>query len=103
MSELFNMTQRRKKKTLQPSPQVLQRAAKAVLSGKCQLSKPTYLKLKRHRHILKKLAALRGSQKSKKAFITRNKRQVGGFICLLPTILRLVGTVLVNKRINEMF
>ena len=77
-----------------PSPQVLQRAAKAVLTGKCQLDMPTYLKLRRHRNILRKLAAMKGSEKSKKAFITCHKKQVGGIIPFLPLIAKGIGGLL---------
>jgi hypothetical protein len=77
-----------------PSPQVLQRAAQVVLSGKCPLSKPTFAKLKKHRKILRKLATMKGKAKSKKAFITRNKKQVGGFLPLLPLIAGALGSVL---------
>lgn len=79
-----------------PSPQVLQRAAKVVLSGKCPLSKPTYAKLKRHRLILRKLAVMKGKSSSKKAFITRHKKQVGGFLPMLPLIAGAVGSILPN-------
>ena len=77
-----------------PSPQILQRAAKAVLAGKCQIDTPTYLKLRRHRHILRKLAAMKGTEKSKKAFITRHRRQVGGIIPFLPLIAKGIGGLL---------
>lgn len=83
-------------KTQAPTPQILQRAAKVVLSGKCPLSKPIYAKLKRHRQIMRKLAAMKGNVKSKKAFVTRNKKQVGGFISLLPMIVGAVGSILPN-------
>ena len=76
-----------------PSPQVLQRAAKVVLSGKCPLSRPTYLKLKRHRHILRKLAAMKGKTKSKKAFVSRYRKQIGGFKPFLPLIAGALGSV----------
>jgi len=81
-------------KVAMPSPQVLQRAAKVVLSGKCQLSKPIHAKLKRHRAIIRKLASLSGKAKSKKAFLTRHKKQVGGFLPLLPIIASAVGSLL---------
>ena len=81
-----------KKKPI-PSPHVLQRAAKIVLSGKCPLSKPTYLKLKKHRSILRKLAAMKGKAKSKKAFVTRHKKQIGGFVPFLPLIAGALGSV----------
>ena len=55
------------------------------------MNRPTYLKLKRHRNILRKLANMKGSTKCKKAFITRNKKQVGG---VLPFILPLVAKVI---------
>lgn len=87
------------KKTLKsviPSPQVLQRAAKVVLSGKCPLSKPIYSKLKRHRAIMRKLAAMSGKVKSKKAFLTRHKKQVGGFLPMLPLIASAVGSIIPN-------
>ena len=74
-----------------PSPVVLQRAFKAVLGGKCNFSKPTYLKLKRHRNILRKLAAMKGNCAKKKAYITRNKKQVGGLVPLLPLIFSALG------------
>jgi hypothetical protein len=85
-----------RKKTRVPSPQVLQRAAKVVLSGKCPLSKQTYAKLKKHRAILRQLAAMKGKTKSKKAFLARHKRQVGGFLPMLPLIAGAVGSVLPN-------
>ena len=75
------------------SPQVLQRAAKIMLSGKCPLSKLTYLKLKKHRNILRKLAAMKGKAKSKKAFATRHKKQIGGFVPFLPLIAGALGSV----------
>ena len=73
------------------SPHVIQRASKLVLSGKCPLNRPTYLKLRRHRNILRKLASLKGSTRCKKGFITKHKKQVGG---LLPLLLPLVGSVI---------
>ena len=79
---------------IQPTPQVLQRAARLVLSGKCQLSKPTFSKLKRHRNILRKLAAMKGKLKSKKAFLARHKKQVGGIIGMLPIIAKAAGALL---------
>lgn len=81
-------------KEMKHSPQVLQRAAKLVLSGKCPLSKPTYAKLKRHRSILRKLAKMKGKMKSKKAFLTRNKKQIGGLLPLIPLIASAVGSLL---------
>jgi len=79
-----------------PTPQVLQRAAKVVLSGKCPLSKPTYAKLKKHRKILRKLATMKGKAKSKKAFMTRHKKQIGGFLPLLPLIAGAMGSLIPN-------
>lgn len=76
-----------------PTPQVLQRASQLVLSGKCPVSKPTFLKLKKHRNILRKLAAMKGKSASKKAFVTRHKKQVGGFIQLLPLIATAIGSL----------
>jgi len=87
------LTMAKKRATL-PSPQILQRAAKVVLTGQCKLSGPLYLKLKRHRQILRKLAALKGDLRKKKAFITRHKKQIGGFLPLLPLILKSVGMAL---------
>ena len=75
------------------SPAYLQRAAKVVLSGKCPLSKPSYLKLKKHRNIIRKLATLKGSTAKKKAYIKRHKKQVGGFLPFLPIIAKALGTV----------
>lgn len=49
-----------------PTPQVLQRAAKAVITGKCPLSRPNLVKMKRHRVILRKLANMKGKLTSKK-------------------------------------
>ena len=77
----------------QPSPAFLQKASKAVLAGKCNLSKPTYLKLKKHRNILRKLASMKGSTKLKKAYVTRHKKQVGGLLPLLPVILSAIGSL----------
>lgn len=85
-----------KKADILPSPQMLQRAAKIVLAGKCPLSKPIYAKLKRHRTILRKLAAMKGNAKSKKAYVTRNKKQVGGFLPMLPLIAGAMGSILPN-------
>ena len=79
------------KRTPTPSPQVLQRVTKAVLSGKCKLSRPTYLKLKRHRNILRRLAALKGTTKSKKAFVTQNRKQIGGLLPILPLVISALG------------
>lgn len=84
------------KKDKLPSPQVLQRASKVVLSGKCPLSKPIYAKLKRHRAIMRKLANLKGKNPSKKAFLTRHKKQVGGFLPMLPLIAGAMGSILPN-------
>jgi hypothetical protein len=84
------------KKSNLPAPHVMQRAAKVVLSGKCPISKPVFTKLKRHRAILRKLAAMKGTAKSKKAFMTRNKKQVGGFLPMLPLIAGALGSVLPN-------
>ena len=82
-----------KKSTISTPPHVIQRASKLVLAGKCDIDRPTYLKLKRHRHILRKLANLKGSTRCKKAYITRHKKQVGG---LLPLLLPLVGSAIAN-------
>jgi hypothetical protein len=83
-----------KKCTIQlPSPAILQRASKAVLAGKCRLSKPSYIKLKKHRKILRQLARMKGSTLKKKAFVQRNKKQVGGMMPLLPIILSAIGSV----------
>jgi hypothetical protein len=76
-----------------PTPQVLQRAAKAVITGKCPLSRPNLVKMKRHRVILRKLANMKGKLTSKKAFITRHKKQVGGFLPLLPLIAGAMGSL----------
>jgi hypothetical protein len=95
MARKCKNTRNKKIKTL-PSPQVLQRAAKIVLSGKCPLSKPTHAKLKRHRKIIRKLAAMKGKTQSKKAFLTRHKKQVGGFVPMLPLIAGAIGSVLPN-------
>ena len=81
------------KKKPTPSPQVLQRAAKVVLSGKCPLSKPTYLKLKKHHNTLRSWQQLKGKAKSKKAFVIRHKKQIGGFIPFLPLITGALGSV----------
>ena len=84
-----NMAKRKQpSKAIATPPHVIQRAAKLVLSGKCQMNRPTYLKLKRHRNILRKLASMKGSTRCKKAFITRNRKQIGGF---LPFLLPLIG------------
>ena len=91
MSSLLTMA---RKQAPLPSAQVLQRAAKVVLTGQCKLSGPLYLKLKRHRQILRKLAALKGDMRKKKAFVTRHKKQIGGFLPLLPLILKSVGMAL---------
>jgi len=80
--------------SISPTPQVLQRAARLVLAGKCKLSKPSYSKLKKHRNILRKLAAMKGKAQSKKAFVTRHKKQIGGFIGMLPMIARAAGAFL---------
>ena len=68
------------------SPVVLQRACKALLVGKCRLSKGNLKKLKRHKTILRKLANMKGTVSSKKAFVTRHKKQVGGILPFLPLI-----------------
>lgn len=88
-----NMVKKGGKKTALPSPQVLQRAAKIVLSGKCPLTKPTFKKLKKHKNILRKLATMKGKMKSKKAFLARNKKQIGGFLPMLPLIASAVGSL----------
>ena len=82
-----------KKSTISTPPHVIQRASKLVLAGKCDIDRPTYLKLKRHRHILRKLANLKGSTRCKKGYITRHQKQVGG---LLPLLLPLVGSAIAN-------
>lgn len=79
-----------------PSPQFLQRTAKVVLSGKCPLPKPIHAKLKRHRAILRQLASMKGKVASKKAFVTRHKKQVGGLLPLLPLIAGAIGSILPN-------
>jgi hypothetical protein len=81
-------------KVKQPSPVVLQRAAKALLY-KCKIQKgsSTFLKLKRHRSILKQLAEMKGSMKRKQAFVKRHRKQIGGVLPLLPLIMSLVGTL----------
>jgi hypothetical protein len=85
----------RKKKTRPtPSPLVLQRAAKGVLSGNIPLSKHMLNKLKRHRVILRKLAALKGKPQVKKAFVTRHKKQIGGFLPFLPLIAGTLGALI---------
>ena len=93
VTAMAKTTSRKKSVSNTPSPQVLQRAAKLVLSGKCPLSKPTYEKLRKHRVILRKLAAMKGSTRCKKAFITRNKKQVGGILPLIPLIKTAVGVL----------
>ena len=72
----------------------MQRAAKVVLTGQCKLSGPLYLKLKCHRQILRKLAALKGDLKKKKAFVTRHKKQIGGILPLMPLTLKSVRMAL---------
>ena len=88
------MAKSKKAKLKQVSPQVLKRASKIVLSGKCPFSKPTYLKLKRHRNIIRKLAAMKGSVKSQKAFMKKNNKQIGGFLPFLPLIAKAIGALL---------
>jgi hypothetical protein len=90
------MARKKVKKSKLPPPQVLQRAAKVVLTGKCPLAKPIHAKLKRHRAILRKLAAMKGNTSSKKAFVTRHKKQVGGLLPLLPLIAGAVGSIIPN-------
>ena len=82
------MTKRNQPPSILTRPHVLQRAAKLVLSGKCRMTRPTFLKLKRHQNILRKLASMKGSTRCKKAFVTRNRNQIGGF---LPFLLPLIG------------
>lgn len=81
-------------KIKQPSPVVLQRAAKALLY-KCKIPKGSsaFSKLKRHHSILKQLAEMKGSSKKKQAFVKRHRKQIGGVLPLLPIILKLVGTL----------
>ena len=71
-----------------PSIVQLQWAARAVLAGKRDLNRADYLKLKRQHKFLPKLATIKGSQKSKQAFLKRNKKQVGGFMGLLPHLIK---------------
>jgi len=78
-----------------PSPIVLQRASKAVLAGKCNLSRPTYLKLKKHRNIMRKLANMTGTPQQKMVFVKSNMKQVGGLLPLLPLIAKAVGSLAV--------
>ena len=82
-----------KKPAKGPSPTIVQRAAKAVLTGKCPLSKPTYLKLRKHRNIIRKLASMKGSTKKKQSYMRRHKKQVGGFLPFLPLIAGAVGSL----------
>jgi hypothetical protein len=96
MSDSSIMVHKRKggSKVKQPSPVILQRAAKALLF-KCKIPRgsSTYLKLKRHHSILKKLAGMKGSQKRKQAFVKRHRKQIGGVLPFLPLILKLVGAL----------
>jgi hypothetical protein len=52
--------------------------------------------LKKHRNILRKLAALKGKTASKKAFLKRHNKQIGGFLPLLPIIAGALGTLVPN-------
>ena len=90
------MTKKIQRKTIQkfPKPTVLQRAANVVLSGKCNLSHPTYVKLKKHQAIIRRLAAMKGTTATKEAFIRKNKKQVGGFMAMLPLIASAATTIL---------
>ena len=75
-----------------PSPIILQRASKAVLTSKCPLTDDLYTKLKRHRKILRKLANMKGTMTQKQAFVKRNRKQIGGIIPLLPLIVSAVSS-----------
>ena len=72
-------------KKLLPSPEVSKSCQSHVL-GKCSLSKPTHLKLKKHCHILR-LPTMKGKSKSKKTFVTCHKKQIGGFIPLFVLLI----------------
>ena len=80
-----------KVKKILPSPKLLQNASSAVLRGKISLSPANYGKLKKHKTILRKLARMKGTQKRKQNFVSRNRKQVGGFLPLLPLILAGIG------------
>ena len=91
-----NKNRKKKKKKMRrnnesPSPVILQRAAKAILAGKCRLSALAFLKLKKQKLFLRKLARLKGNPKSKERFVSRNKKQVGGILPLLPLIFAGLG------------
>ena len=72
-------------------PLVAQRFAQAVKAGKIKFTKVQFTKLKSHKGIIRRLADMRGNVASKRKFVERNKKQIGGFLPFLPMILAGIG------------